>query len=189
MLGEHLILCVIILLFVMGVKKVELLKCYSCDYKTMGTEEKGSEACKHLNSSVIRKEFLVNCGSYTKLCSSTTAQFSKRDSGEVPTHIWKRSCYTGAEEKTVGCSDADISDKLNGSGTVCYCKTDACNVSDGGSHPDGGGNPDGGGQAEPDGGSQAEKKKSSHGVTLSLTLMTLCVSWAVLVLRNFHHLF
>lgn len=183
MLGEHLILCVIVLLFVMGVKKVELLKCYSCEYKTMGTGEKGSEACKHLNSSVIRKEFLVNCGSYTKLCASTTAQFSKRDSVEVPTHIWKRSCYTGAEEKTVGCRDADISDTLNGTGTVCYCKTDACNVSDGGSHPDGGG------QAEADGGSQAEKKKSSHGVTLSLTLMTLCVSWAVFVLRNFYHLF
>lgn len=185
MLGQHLILCVIILLFVMEVKEVELLKCYSCDYKTMGTEEKGSEACKHLNSSVIRKEFLVNCGSYTKLCSSTTAQFSKRDSGEVPTHIWKRNCYTGEEEKTVGCRAADISDTLNGSGTVCFCKTDACNVSDGGSHPDG----DGGGQAEADGGSQAGKKKSSHGVTLSLTLTTLCLSWTVLVLRNFHHLF
>lgn len=130
MLGQHLTLCAIVLLFVMGVKKVEPLKCFSCEYKTLGKYENGTKACKDLYSSDTDSELLIECDSATTSCFNRTAQFSKR-ANQTPTHLWKRSCYNEEKFKdSNGCKDTPFSGSVKGSGTDCFCRTDACNVPD-----------------------------------------------------------
>lgn len=178
MLSQNL-LCATIFLFVMGVKKVEPLKCFSCSYSVRGREEQGPRACKDLKSSDTNSKIFVQCDNSTKSCSVKKGQAYGRY--RTPTCVWERKC---SEEDRTGCRDAYIGTGKRGSGTVCYCKTDGCNAPNEGEieelHP-------GSGSGSGSGPGSGKNNSCSSGVTFSLMLMTLCLSWAVL--RNFRYLF
>lgn len=167
MLRQNL-MCTIIFLFVLGVEKVEPLNCYSCSYSVRGNEEQGPRACKNLRSSDANIKYLVRCDNLTNSCyfKKGTAVGTYR----FPTCVWERRC---SQEDRTGCRPAMIGTGKRGGGTICFCKTDGCNAANDGEIEEL--NPDKQSESGPE-----HKNSSSLGFTLSLTLMTLCLSWAVL---------
>lgn len=97
MLRQNL-MCTIIVVFVLGVEKVEPLNCYSCSYSVRGNEEQGPRACKNLRSSDANIKYLVRCDNLTKSC------YFKKGSAvgtyRFPTCVWERRC---SQEDRTGC--------------------------------------------------------------------------------------